>query len=453
MSLGARAAGVAWLITAVYYFYQYALRSAPAVMMPELSAAFGLSTMGVASMAGLFYYGYSPFSLVAGVGMDRLGPRKVVPLGAATVGIGALLFATGSSEAASVGRFLQGAGGVFALVGAAYIAMTNFPPSRAATLIGATQMFGMAGGSAGQFVVGPLIAAGVSWQAFWAGMGVLGLVISVALYRLLPEPAPRPRDDQWLKTTGRALALVFSNPQSLLCGAISGLLFIPTTIFDMTWGVRYLQDARDFDYATAVLRSASVPVGWIIGCPLLGAISDRIGRRKPVILGGSVVLLVCLAAILYGPADLLPPYVLGIIAGIASGAAMLPYSVIKEANPPEASGTATGVVNFLNFTFSALLGPVFAAMLVRVAGGAERMSLEHYQTTFSLLLYGVALAIVLTLLLRETGTAARRAIPDPRERDHDTANSTGEDGNGQVRGAAGALSKPRGRADGGRAPV
>jgi sugar phosphate permease len=90
---------------------------------------------------------------------------------------------------------------------------------------------------------------------------------------------------------------------------------------------------------------------------------------------------------------------------------MLPYSVIKEANPPEASGTATGVVNFLNFTFSALLGPVFAAMLVRVAGGAERMSLEHYQTTFSLLLYGVALAIVLTLLLRETGTAARRAIP------------------------------------------
>ena len=38
---------------------------------------------------------------------------------------------------------------------------------------------------------------------------------------------------------------------------------------------------------------------------------------------------------------------------------MLPYTVIKEANPPQFSGTATGVVNFLNFTFSALLGPVF----------------------------------------------------------------------------------------------
>src|SRR5688572_32116696 len=105
-------------MTAVYYFYQYTLRSAPAVMMPELAEAFGTTAMGVASMAGLFYYGYSPFSLVAGVALDRFGARRVVPLGAAAVGIGALLFATGDTQVASVGRLLQGAGGVFALVGA-----------------------------------------------------------------------------------------------------------------------------------------------------------------------------------------------------------------------------------------------------------------------------------------------------------------------------------------------
>src|SRR3954469_15505637 len=184
MSRAGRTAAIAWLITAVYYFYQYALRSAPAVMMPQLSEAFGLSTMGVASMAGLFYYGYSPFSLVAGVAMDRLGPRRIVPLGAAAVGIGALLFGSGNSEAASIGRLLQGAGGVFALIGAAYIATTNFPASRAATLIGATQMFGMAGGSAGQFVVGPMIGGGVPWSTFWTGMGIAGLVISILLFAL-----------------------------------------------------------------------------------------------------------------------------------------------------------------------------------------------------------------------------------------------------------------------------
>jgi MFS family permease len=401
------AAVVAWLVTAVYYFHQYALRSAPAVMMPELSAAFGLSAMGVASMVGLFYYGYSPFSLVAGVAMDRLGPRKAVPIGAATVGIGSLLFATGVGGVASAGRFLQGAGGVFALVGAVYIATTSFPPSRAATLIGATQMFGMAGGSAGQFLVGPLIASGMSWSTFWLGMGIAGLAISALLFFLIPEREATPRSDAWLRDAGRAMAVVFRNPQSILCGTIAGLLFIPTTIFDMIWGVRYLQEARGYDYGSAVMRSATVPLGWIIGCPLLGFVSDRIGRRKPVIIAGGGVLLACLAWILYGRADVLPPYVLGLVAGTASGAAMLPYTVIKEANPPGVSGTSTGVINFLNFTFSALLGPAFGWILLHV-GGTER-TLEHYQTTFQPLLYGVALAILLTLVLKETGPAVRAA--------------------------------------------
>ena len=122
----------AWLLVAIYYFYQYALRSAPSVMMPQLSEAFGVSALGVSAIVGMFYYGYSPFSLVAGAAIDRFGAKRIIPIGAALVGVGALLFGTGNVAAANIGRFLQGAGGVFALVGAAYIATTNFPASRAA---------------------------------------------------------------------------------------------------------------------------------------------------------------------------------------------------------------------------------------------------------------------------------------------------------------------------------
>lgn len=403
----ARTATVAWLLAAVYYFHQYTLRSAPSVMMPQLSEAFGLGAVGVASIVGLFYYGYSPFSLVAGVALDRFGPRRVVPIGAAMVGVGALLFASGDAAVASAGRLLQGAGGVFALVGAAYIATRYFPASRAATLIGATQMFGMAGGSAGQFVVGPLIASGVSWSAFWVAMGIVGLALCVLLRLLLPDSKPVSSGDAWMQGAAHALATVFRNPQSILCGVIAGLLMIPTSIFDMIWGVRFMQEAMGHDYASAVTRSATVPLGWIIGSPLLGLVSDRIGRRKPVIVVAAAVLLGCLAWILYGPASVLPPYVLGLVTGVASGATMLPYTVIKEANPPEMSGTATGVVNFLNFTFSALLAPVFAWALRSAAGGAAEMKIEHYQTAFQPLLYGVAVAIVLALVLKETGPAVR----------------------------------------------
>jgi sugar phosphate permease len=269
-------------------------------------------------------------------------------------------------------------------------------------------MFGMAGGSAGQFLVGPAIAAGLPWNQFWIGMGVAGLVIAALLFALLPRTEAPAADADWLRSAGRAIGLVLRNPQSILCGVISGLLFIPTTIFDMVWGVRYLQEAHGFEYAAAVIRSATVPLGWIVGCPLLGFLSDRLGRRKPVIAAGGLLLLAALVWILYGPPDVLPPYLLGIVAGVASGAAMLPYTVIKEANPPAVSGTSTGVVNFLNFTFSALLGPAFAGLLRNAAGGAETMMLGHYQSAFLPLVYGVGLAVVLTFLLRETGAAAAR---------------------------------------------
>jgi MFS family permease len=400
------------VVAAIFYFYQYVLRSAPSVMMPQLSEAFAISSTGVASILGLFYYGYAPFSLVAGTAMDRLGARSVLPIAAAVVGIGALLFATGRSELASVGRVLQGAGGVFAIVGAIYIATKNFPASRAATLIGATQMFGMAGGSAGQFAVGPMIGAGMAWNRFWISMGVIGLAMGALLLALLPKEKRTEQPGSGLRSITDAFYTVFKNPQSILCGVIAGLLFIPTTIFDMVWGVRYLQEAHGFDYASAVMRTAAVPFGWIIGCPLLGFISDRLGRRKPVIIGGALLLFACLAWILFGRPGVLPPYAIALTAGVASGAAMLPYTVIKEANPPQFGGTATGVINFLNFTFSALLGPVFGWILQLLSGGVGPMPLEHYQMAFAPLLLGVVIAIGLAFLLKETGSAVRTSFSE-----------------------------------------
>jgi MFS family permease len=400
----------AWLLVALYYFYQYALRSAPSVMMPQLSGAFGVNALGVSAIVGMFYYGYSPFSLVAGTSIDRFGAKRIIPIGAAVVGIGALLFGTGNVALANIGRFLQGAGGAFALIGAVYLITKNFPASVAASFIGVTQMFGMAGGSAGQFLVGPIIKNGISWDRFWIYAGCLGLVISGVLLILLPKETPKPTTSGSgaFATLLRSLGRVFRNPQSILCGLISGLLFIPTTILGMTWGVRFLQEARGREFEAAVTLAATIPLGWMIGCPLLGFISDRLGRRKPVIFGGTIMLLAVVSWVLFGNPEILRGATVGILMGIASGAAMLPYSVIKEANPPELGGTATGVVNFLNFTFSALLGPVFGSRLVEMPQGDINLALAHYQAGFKPLLYGIIAALILTFFLKETGPAGRK---------------------------------------------
>jgi MFS family permease len=87
---------------------------------------------------------------------------------------------------------------------------------------------------------------------------------------------------------------------------------------------------------------------------------------------------------------------------------MLTYTVIKESNPPHLSGTATGVINFINFTFSAILGPVFAWLLTRIVGESRDLEHSDYQVAFLPLLIGVLLAIILTSRLKETGSAVEK---------------------------------------------
>jgi MFS family permease len=399
-------AAAAWFLAAMVYLHQFVNRTAPGLMIAQLSDAFGLSTVAVASLAGVFYYGYCSFSLVAGLALDRIGARIVIPAGALMMALGALLFGTGSVFAANMGRFLQGAGGVFSLVGAIYLASKYFPASRSATLIGATQMCGMAGAAAGPFLIGPMIVRGLPWKAFWNASAVAGLVLALILFLVTPRKESGNPSGKWVRDAAVSFATVFRNPQSILCGAVSGLLYLPTTILTMIWGVQFLQQGHGLEYGEAVLRSATVPVGWIFGCPIVGMISDRLGRRKPVIIWGSLILFGCVAWVLYGRPELVPPYLVGLVAGFASGAAMLPFTVIREANPPELAGTVAGVMSFLVFTLSALLGPVFGWILHRTSGG-EQVALEHYQTTFQPILWGIAVAAVLTFALKETGPAAR----------------------------------------------
>jgi MFS family permease len=118
-------------------------------------------------------------------------------------------------------------------------------------------------------------------------------------------------------------------------------------------------------------------------------------------------MLVSCAAILYLPAGVAPPYVFGLLLGIGSGAAMLPYSIIKEVNADNVKGSATGAINFLVFTFSALLTPVFGYLLARLAMG-NSLTLPMFQAAGAWLLGGIVLAMVLAALLIETGPRGRQ---------------------------------------------
>ena len=294
-----RAFQFAWGLALLFYFLEYAARSAPAVMIPNLSLAFGTTAVGVSAILGAYYYTYSLTSLIAGAALDRVGAKKAMPIGIFILAVGCLLFSVSSMTAGYAGRLLQGAGSAFAFTGAVYLATHGFSARWLATAIGVTQCLGMLGGSAGQFVVGPLLEHGVAWQTVWHSLGAASLAIGVLLFAITPaETRPQSASSGWASVL-RPYAVVFRNPQSYLCGAVAGLLFVPTTIGDMTWGVAFFQRDRMFSFHDAVVTGSLVPLGWVIGCPLLGWLADQIGRRKPVLIGGAVVMLLSAAVIAF----------------------------------------------------------------------------------------------------------------------------------------------------------
>jgi MFS family permease len=391
----------------LFYFLQYAVRSAPSVMLPELTAAYGLSTLGISSLLGLYYYTYSTFALLSGASLDRWGAKYTIPTGIFFLAAGLMMFGVGISWMATVGRLLQGAGAAFAFVGAVYLASHGFPARYLATAIGFTQCLGMLGGSAGQFGVAPLVHGVMSWQQFWLYSGILALVIMVAMLIATPRQDPSEHSKSSIWHMFDPYKTVLTNPQSYLCGLSAGLLFLPTTVGGMIWGVAFLSQGWHVDYGEAVNRASMIPLGWVIGAPVLGYIADHFGRRKPALFAGMAIMLVTALAVLFLPPNSLPPYLPGFLFGFGSGAAMIPYSIIKEVNPDEVKGSATGAMNFIVFVMSAFGAPAAGWLLQKLASGGA-LTLVTFEESGSAGIAAIILAAILALFLKETGFAARK---------------------------------------------
>jgi MFS family permease len=401
-----RAFAVAWACATIFYFLEYAGRSAPAVMIPELSHAFGVSALGLSAILGVYYYTYSSASLVGGVLLDRFGAKHVVPAGMIILGLGCLLFAVPNELVGTVGRLCQGAGSAFAFTGAVYLAAHGFSAQRLATAIGVTQCVGMLGGSLGQLTVGPMIHSVLSVSGFWILLGALVIATGAALVMLTPKEQGHAPETRGISGILAPYKVVFSNPQSYLCGLAAGLLFAPTTIGDMVWGVRLFQEDRGFGYQSAVVAASMVPLGWVIGCPLLGWMADALQRRKPALIGGAALMLVCGIQLSFAPA-LVPAWLTLLVLGIASGAAMIPYTIIKEVNPDYVKGSATGGINFITFLVTAVLGPVFAFSIGKSLGLTGTDVVAHFRDSGLFWVGTIALALLVSLMLRETGHAVK----------------------------------------------
>ncbi len=153
--------------------------------------------------------------------------------------------------------------------------------------------------------------------------------------------------------------------------------------------------------------ASALLIGWAVGGPLAGAISDRLGRRKPLLQAGIGLGVVGLSTLLYGGVtEQLYFYPLFFVTGAGLSAMVVTYALARGINRPQVTGTVLGFVNGMTVAQGAIFQPLLGWLLDlkwdgEMLAGARVYSPEAYQFAFSVLVGFAVLGFCLTLMIRE----------------------------------------------------
>ena len=394
-----------WATGALFFFYAWILRVAPSVMIDELMRDFAVGAAAVGHLSAFYFYGYAGMQIPVGLLMDRFGPRRLMTVAALGCAAGCLLFALAPTLwALSLGRFVIGATAAFSLVGAMTVAGQWFPPARFALLSGLAMMLGMAGGVFGQAPL-RLLVDQFDWRQASLALAGGGVLLALAVVVTVRD---RVRPSGSLRQVMAGLGQVGRNRQTWLI-ALAGLGTTgPLLGFAGLWGVPYLVLTQGLDRTAAAGVTSMVFIGWGVGAPVIGWLSDRIGRRKPPFVAGLVLTAVAMAGLAWAPGlPLWAVSVLCFLCGFGGSGQILGFAAVRELNPPAAGGAALGIVNGVVTGAGALYQPLLGGLLDlawtgEMAGGVRVYTVAAYSTAFSVLVAGAVMGIACILLMRET---------------------------------------------------
>ncbi|MCZ6636828.1 MAG: MFS transporter [Alphaproteobacteria bacterium] len=398
-----------WSLGALFFCYGFFQRVAPSVMVSDLMRDFEINAAVLGNLLAFYFYAYAVVQLPVGVLVDSWGSRRLLAGGALVCGLGTLLFATaGSLGPAYLGRLLIGGGAGFAFVATLKLAGTWFPPGRFALMSGLTSMLGMTGAVLGQAPVAAAVAE-FGWRPTLSATALLGLVLGLAIWLMIRDgPLGRPVRPSRSSGLLHGLGQVARNPQSWIVGTFSAALTANMSGFAVLWAVPYMMRAQDLERPIAAASVSLIMVGWAVGSPIVGWVSDTMRRRKPAMALSAIGASAGFATLVYLPGlPLVAAQALLFAIGFFACAMHLGFVAGSENNSPAAAGTAMALVNTLIMASGAAFQPLIGWLLDlswdgRMEAGARIYSLESFQFALLPLLISNLTGILVVFLVRET---------------------------------------------------
>ena len=401
-----------WGLCALFYFYELLIQVSPSVIATDLMASFPGMTAGTLGLLGsVYFWTYSSIQLPVGFLIDKMGVRKLLTFATFFCSISCYLFAhTHLVWALLLARAIIGFGSAFAIIGCAKIITTWFPPSLFALVFGLTVTIGSLGAILGESALAYTVEQ-FGWRDSMAYLGLTGIILTILIaifVRDYAENNPAPKQNSTISGLYDGLKNVTSKTHNWLVAIYAGLMFTPTLAFAALWGGPYFMQAYHLPRTDAANILALIFVGWAIGSPLLGRLSDKIQRRKPIMIFSSVAALILMSLMIYAhDLNLWQLQSLAFAYGFSYSGFLLAFSVSKETNSLAISATTFGFMNMLNNLGGAALQPIIGLILDKTWDGTlvnntPLYSLENYHVALSIIPIVLAASIGVIPFIRET---------------------------------------------------
>src|SRR5665647_2332789 len=294
------------------------------------------------------------------------------------------------------------------------IIAVSFEERRFATLVGLSMLIG----NLGSVLAGaPLssLAQATSWRSIFVALAGVSVLMGMACWVLVRDrpplagkPEPKHRFNRKLVMAGLLSVLKNRDTWPTVCVnfGICGSFFA----FAGLWATPFLTQAHGMTRAVAANHVSLYFVGFALGCVFIGALSDRLGKRKPVlIISSHLYVLMWLVVLSDVVLPLAASYVLFTVMGLVTAGFTLTWACAKEVNAPLLSGMSTSVTNMAGFLAGAVLQPLAGWIMDRnwqgglTSSGARLFTPEDFHTGFLLLGAVAAFGAIASWWIRETG--------------------------------------------------
>lgn len=400
-----------WTLCALFYFYEFLLQVSPNVMASDLMVSFeGMNGRTLGLLGSIYFWVYASIQIPVGLLTDKYGPRKLLTIATLMCAVSCYLFAnTHQLYAAFIARGLIGLGSAFAIVGCMKIITNWFKPRMFALVIGLTVTIGAIGAISGEAGLAHYVDH-FGWRSSMGQLGILGVVFSILIATFVRDCPEGHSEEHSVRELGLKIGLkqVIQNKQNWLTALYAGLMYAPTLAFAALWGGQFFQHTYHYTRAEAGTLISYIFIGWAIGSPVLGIISDSMSKRKPIMILSALSALVLMIIMLYLP-DLSKTQLTLIMLsyGFLYSGFLLGFSIVKEINSLKISGTALGFMNTLNSLGGAILQPIIGDLLDKhwdgtLLHGAPYYSTSNFQYALMILPAALGVALLITPFIKET---------------------------------------------------